>query len=108
MTTAIGSTYSTCPVCGTTFRQNSIGRTRKYCCDACKARAFRGVPEAHRRERNTVRTDYLERRIALALAVGNYGAAEELRTLARHIGAPIDEQLIEAQRAHIAQVAGNA
>ena len=110
MNAAHGSTYTSCLVCGKTFRQNAIGRTRKYCVDACKAKAHRthGAPEPRRREYNTVRTDYLERRIAFALATGSYGAADELRKLAQHIGAPLDERRVDEQRAQIARAADNA
>jgi hypothetical protein len=43
---------------------------------------------------NTVRTDYLEGKIAHYEAMRWYDAAEALRSLARDIGAPIDEDTI--------------
>ena len=49
---------------------------------------------ARRRMFNTVRTDYLESKIAHYQALRWYEWAEALRTLARDIGAPIDEDAI--------------
>ena len=39
--TAKRHTISTCPVCGEVFKQDGIGRMRKFCSDACKMRAHR-------------------------------------------------------------------
>ena len=36
-------TFTTCPVCGEIFKQDGIGRMRKYCSDACKMKAHRRV-----------------------------------------------------------------
>jgi hypothetical protein len=47
-----------------------------------------------RRIYNTVRTDYLERKIAHYDAMRWYDSAEALRSLAHDIGAPIDEDAI--------------
>ena len=49
---------------------------------------------ARRRMLNTVRTDYLENKIAHYHAMRWYERAEALRALARDIGAPIDEDAI--------------
>ena len=47
-----------------------------------------------RRMLNTVRTDYLESKIAHYQAMRWYEQAEALRSLARDVGAPIDEDAI--------------
>ena len=49
---------------------------------------------AKKRTYNTVRTDYLELKIAHFEALRWYEHAEALRMLARDIGAPIDEDAI--------------
>jgi hypothetical protein len=46
------------------------------------------------RKYNTVRTDMLESRIALAEAKGDTSTAQAFRRLARDIGAPIREEQI--------------
>ena len=51
---------------------------------------------AKRRMLNTVRTDYLESKIAHYHAMGWYEWANALKALARDIGAPIDEDVIAA------------
>ena len=96
-------TFTTCPVCGESFRQDGIGRMRTYCSDACKMKAHRrseaGKPK--RKEVNEVRTDYLEAQIAYYEARQEWAAVDALRNLARHIGAPIDETAIAARRADV-------
>ena len=47
-----------------------------------------------RRMLNTVRTDYLESRIAHYHAMGWYEGADALKALARDISAPVDEDAI--------------
>ena len=49
---------------------------------------------ARRRMLNTVRTDYLESKIAHYQAMRWYEAADTLRRLAQDVGAPIDEDVI--------------
>jgi hypothetical protein len=49
---------------------------------------------ARKRMLNTIRTDYLESKIAHYDAMRWYDAAEALRSLAREIGAPIDDDAI--------------
>ena len=88
--------FTVCPVCGETFRQDGIGRYRTYCTDACRMKAHRRKV-AHRptrKELNTIRTDYLESKIAFAQAKGDYAAEETLRMVARHVSAPIDAEKI--------------
>ena len=91
------NTYSTCPVCGESFRQDGIGRMRTYCSDACKMKAHRrheaGKPK--RKEVNEVRTGYLEAQIAHHEARQEWAAVDALRNLARHIDAPIDEDQVK-------------
>ena len=93
------NTYSTCPVCGESFRQDGIGRMRTYCSDACKMKAHRrqeaGKPK--RKEVCEVRTDHLEAQIAYYEARQEWAAVDALRNLARHISAPIDEIAIAAR-----------
>ena len=89
-----------CPVCGDSFQQDGVGRMRKYCSDACKQRAHR---KAHshpspRRQYVTVRVEYLDMHIGFALARGEYGAADALRSLARNFGAQLDEDAIRQWR----------
>lgn len=98
--TAKRDTFTTCPVCGETFRQDGIGRMRKFCSDACKMKAHRRAASGKpaRREYNTLRTDYLESHIAFYRAKRDYGAEDALRTLARDVSAPIDETEIEKWR----------
>ena len=90
-------TFTTCPVCGEVFRQDGVGRMRSYCSDACKMKAHRrqeaGKPK--RKEVNEVRTGYLEAQIAHHEARQEWAAVDALRNLARHIGAPIDEDQVK-------------
>lgn len=89
-------TFSTCPVCGEIFQQDGIGRTRKYCSDACKMKAHRRViaRKPVRKELNTIRTDYLEKQIGYAQAKSDYAAEETLIMVAREVSAPIEQEKI--------------
>lgn len=53
------------------------------------------------RKYNTVRTDTLESRIALAEAKGDTPTAQAFRRLARDLGAPIREDQIAEQKKRI-------
>ena len=89
-------TFSICPVCGENFRQDGIGRMRKFCSDACKMKAHRRViaRQPVRKEINQIRTDYLEKEIGYAQARQDYAAEETLRMVAREVSAPIEPEKI--------------
>ena len=112
--TAKRNTVSTCPICGEVFRQDGIGRMRKFCSDACKQKAHRRAAQPapaapRRREICEVRTEYIEQSIALAEARRDYGAVDTMRSLARHIGAPIDAaQINHWRRIFAAEIARSA
>ena len=104
--TAKRHTISTCPVCGEVFKQDGIGRMRKFCSDACKMRAHRRQANSttpHRKEINEVRTDYLEQQIAYYEARRDYGAIDATRGIARHVSAPIDEEKVSYWRGIFAE-----
>lgn len=48
-----------------------------------------------KRVHNTVRTDYLENKIAYFRAIGQHRTAEEFIIMSDDIGAPIDKELIK-------------
>ena len=104
-------TFDVCPVCDKHFLQDGIGRNRVYCSDACRQKAHRQATAKpnKRREHFTVRLDYIESQIALYEATGNYGAVDAMRTLARRIGAQLDESNVAERRAQVARYqAGSA
>jgi len=92
-TTAKRDTFSTCPTCGESFRQDGIGRMRTYCSDACKMKAHRRkvANKPPRKELNIIRTDYLEQQIGFYEARRDYSAVDAVRAIAREAFAPIDE-----------------
>ena len=93
-------TFSICPVCGENFRQDGIGRMRKFCSDACKMKAHRRVitRQPVRKEINQIRTDYLEKEIGFAQARHDSTAEDTLRMIAREVSAPIEQAKIDYWR----------
>ena len=93
-------TFTTCPSCGESFRQDGIGRYRTYCSDACKMKAHRRqiTGKSKRKEQCTIRTDYLEKEIGFYSARKDYSAEEALRGVAREVSAPIEESKIDDWR----------
>jgi hypothetical protein len=59
-----------------------------------------------KRQMNTVRTDYLEGKIAFYEATGRADVAQVLRTLARDCSVPLSEAEIDKQRAIVSNVYG--
>jgi hypothetical protein len=106
--TAKRDTWTTCPVCGEVFRQDGIGRMRKFCSDACKQKAHRRTIARNpvRKELNTVRTDYLEQQIAFYEARRDFVTVDAMRGLARHVSAPISEKNVTYWREVFSQEIG--
>lgn len=97
-----------CPVCGW---RGIIYYTRKkpvYCCDACKAKAYRERKRdnsqiesvtllLNRRQNNVIKTVFIEHQAAKYLAAGKREIAYAIYILGRDINAPASWSGIEHQ-----------